>query len=90
MTAVPGRGGARVSARPGASGASRRTGGTGPPGRQPARPAAAGRPPPRATARRGTPPESVSVRDSKDRSGPVLTFTETAWRGFVNTVARRH
>ncbi|KXK58664.1 DUF397 domain-containing protein [Micromonospora rosaria] len=35
-------------------------------------------------------PESVSVRDSKDRTGPVLTFTETAWRDFVATVACRH
>jgi hypothetical protein len=25
----------------------------------------------------------VAVRDSKDPAGPVLTFTPTAWAGFV-------
>ncbi|MEW1588549.1 DUF397 domain-containing protein [Micromonospora vinacea] len=27
--------------------------------------------------------ESVGVRDSKDRQGPTLTFTESAWTDFV-------
>ncbi|MEW2145088.1 DUF397 domain-containing protein [Micromonospora vinacea] len=27
--------------------------------------------------------ESVDVRDSKDRQGPVLTFTPSAWASFV-------
>nr|MDT0662356.1 DUF397 domain-containing protein [Micromonospora sp. DSM 115978] len=26
---------------------------------------------------------AVAVRDSKDRSGPVLTFTPSAWTTFV-------
>ncbi|MDG4835789.1 DUF397 domain-containing protein [Micromonospora sp. WMMD967] len=29
-------------------------------------------------------PGVVLVRDSKDRSGPVLTFAPAAWRGFVD------
>ncbi|MEO3744224.1 DUF397 domain-containing protein [Plantactinospora sp. B5E13] len=28
----------------------------------------------------------VGVRDSKDPSGPALTFTPTAWRRFVTSV----
>lgn len=28
----------------------------------------------------------VGVRDSKDPSGPALTFTPTAWRHFVTSV----
>jgi hypothetical protein len=28
-------------------------------------------------------PGLVAVRDSKDPAGPVLTFTPTAWSGFV-------
>lgn len=28
-------------------------------------------------------PGVVAVRDSKDRTGPVLTFSPTAWRTFV-------
>ncbi|MFF5176340.1 DUF397 domain-containing protein [Micromonospora sp. NPDC000089] len=28
-------------------------------------------------------PGVVLVRDSKDRSGPTLTFAPTAWRAFV-------
>ena len=28
----------------------------------------------------------VLVRDTTDRSGPVLTFTADAWRAFVATV----
>ncbi|MGI5145152.1 DUF397 domain-containing protein [Plantactinospora sp. CA-294935] len=31
----------------------------------------------------------VGVRDSKDRSGPVLTFGSDAWRTFVAEVARQ-
>ncbi|MEU7653735.1 DUF397 domain-containing protein [Micromonospora taraxaci] len=27
--------------------------------------------------------DSVGVRDSKDRQGPVLTFTPSAWAAFV-------
>ncbi|MEN3612869.1 DUF397 domain-containing protein [Plantactinospora sp. ZYX-F-223] len=32
-------------------------------------------------------PDAVHVRDSKDRQGPVLTFTTDAWRTFVHTVS---
>jgi hypothetical protein len=28
----------------------------------------------------------VVVRDSKDRQGPVLVFTDTAWRSFLRSV----
>jgi hypothetical protein len=28
-------------------------------------------------------PEVVGVRDSKDPTGPVLTFTPPAWQGFL-------
>ncbi|MDG4808380.1 DUF397 domain-containing protein [Micromonospora sp. WMMD1120] len=28
-------------------------------------------------------PDTVAVRDSKDRHGPVLTFTPAAWTAFV-------
>ncbi|ATO12928.1 DUF397 domain-containing protein [Micromonospora sp. WMMA2032] len=31
----------------------------------------------------------VGVRDSKDRSGPVLVFTPPAWRAFVAHLAPR-
>ncbi|MDG4795813.1 DUF397 domain-containing protein [Micromonospora sp. WMMD1082] len=31
----------------------------------------------------------VGVRDSKDRPGPVLTFTPATWRAFVE-FAKRH
>ncbi|SCF42908.1 DUF397 domain-containing protein [Micromonospora mirobrigensis] len=31
----------------------------------------------------GNLPGVVLVRDSKDRSGPTLSFTPTAWRTFV-------
>ncbi|MEU4526690.1 DUF397 domain-containing protein [Micromonospora ureilytica] len=38
-------------------------------------------------------PGVVLVRDSKDRSGPTLTFAPAAWRGFladaVQTASRR-
>ncbi|TNH25094.1 DUF397 domain-containing protein [Micromonospora orduensis] len=27
--------------------------------------------------------ETVGVRDSKDRQGPALTFTDSAWSAFV-------
>ncbi|MGN9810668.1 DUF397 domain-containing protein [Micromonospora sp. BQ11] len=30
----------------------------------------------------------VGIRDSKDPTGPALTFTPTAWRGFVAEVKR--
>jgi hypothetical protein len=28
----------------------------------------------------------VAVRDSKDRGGPVLHFTETGWRAFLTAL----
>lgn len=31
-------------------------------------------------------PEVVAVRDSKDRSGPVLTFSRSEWLAFVEGV----
>jgi Domain of unknown function (DUF397) len=30
--------------------------------------------------------DRIAVRDSKDRSGPVLTFTPTEWEAFVGGV----
>ncbi|MFG1842390.1 DUF397 domain-containing protein [Micromonospora sp. NPDC049175] len=27
--------------------------------------------------------DAVGVRDSKDRQGPALTFTESAWTAFI-------
>ncbi|MGC4865953.1 DUF397 domain-containing protein [Micromonospora sp. DT53] len=33
-------------------------------------------------------PGVVLVRDSKDRSGPTLTFAPAAWRGFVADAAQ--
>ncbi|GGM47663.1 hypothetical protein GCM10011608_35560 [Micromonospora sonchi] len=33
-------------------------------------------------------PGVVAVRDSKDRQGPVLTFTPQSWRCFVIRVKR--
>ncbi|MEU6072257.1 DUF397 domain-containing protein [Micromonospora sp. NPDC047074] len=34
-------------------------------------------------------PGVVAVRDSKDPSGPALTFAPTAWRAFVARAAGR-
>lgn len=34
-------------------------------------------------------PDRILVRDSKDQTGPILTFTPTAWRAFVTTIADR-
>ncbi|MFV2115343.1 DUF397 domain-containing protein [Micromonospora sp. LOL_025] len=34
-------------------------------------------------------PGVVAVRDSKDPTGPTLTFTPTAWRAFVARTAGR-
>ncbi|MFY1631898.1 DUF397 domain-containing protein [Solwaraspora sp. WMMB335] len=31
-------------------------------------------------------PYRVAVRDSKDQTGPVLTFDTAAWQHFVDTV----
>jgi hypothetical protein len=31
-------------------------------------------------------PTAVQVRDTKDRSGPVLSFPADAWRGFITGV----
>ncbi|PZG04488.1 DUF397 domain-containing protein [Micromonospora craterilacus] len=33
-------------------------------------------------------PGLVAVRDSKDATGPVLTFTSSDWTGFVNAINR--
>jgi hypothetical protein len=33
-------------------------------------------------------PGQVGVRDSKDRSGPALVFTPSAWRAFVGDLRR--
>jgi hypothetical protein len=33
-----------------------------------------------------TTPASVGMRDSKDRSGPVLVFTGSQWQAFVDGV----
>jgi hypothetical protein len=33
-----------------------------------------------------TPPRAVHVRDSKDQAGPVLTFSRSAWSGFLGGV----
>jgi hypothetical protein len=33
-------------------------------------------------------PDQVGVRDSKDRSGPALVFTPSAWRAFVGDLQR--
>lgn len=35
-----------------------------------------------------TTPEQVLIRDSKDRSGPVLTVPAAAWRSFLATLDR--
>ncbi|MFG3703853.1 DUF397 domain-containing protein [Micromonospora sp. NPDC047670] len=35
-------------------------------------------------------PGVVLVRDSKDRSGPTLSFDPVAWSRFVTGVAERH
>ncbi|MEV0805025.1 DUF397 domain-containing protein [Micromonospora sp. NPDC050200] len=32
-------------------------------------------------------PGVVAVRDSKDRSGPVLTFTSDSWAAFVRAAS---
>ncbi|GHJ16527.1 DUF397 domain-containing protein [Micromonospora sp. AKA38] len=34
-------------------------------------------------------PDVVGVRDSKDRSGPVLVFGPTMWRAFVAQLPER-
>lgn len=34
-------------------------------------------------------PGVVGVRDSKDQTGPALTFGPSAWRAFVGEVVRR-
>jgi hypothetical protein len=34
-------------------------------------------------------PGTVHIRDSKDRSGPVLAFTAGAWDAFVSLVNAR-
>ncbi|PZF96407.1 DUF397 domain-containing protein [Micromonospora endophytica] len=33
-----------------------------------------------------TPPQAVMIRDSKDRQGPVLSFTADQWTGFVQRI----
>ena len=37
-------------------------------------------------ARRTTRPGAVAVRDSKDKSGPALVLTPTAWDSFVTAI----
>ncbi|MEC4018130.1 DUF397 domain-containing protein [Streptomyces sp. H27-D2] len=32
----------------------------------------------------------ASVRDSKDRRGPMLDFSSEAWRTFVNAIRNAH
>ncbi|NJC71248.1 DUF397 domain-containing protein [Planosporangium thailandense] len=32
--------------------------------------------------------QDVAVRDSKDQSGPVLTFASTEWAAFIDGVRR--
>jgi hypothetical protein len=32
--------------------------------------------------------EAVLVRDTTDRSGPVVTFTADAWRSFISAVIK--
>ncbi|MDG4832266.1 DUF397 domain-containing protein [Solwaraspora sp. WMMD1047] len=34
-------------------------------------------------------PGGMAVRDSKDRSGPVLVFTSSSWTGFLAALARK-
>jgi len=34
-------------------------------------------------------PDGAAVRDSKDPSGPVLTFTPDEWRAFIDGVRDR-
>ena len=34
-------------------------------------------------------PGRVLVRDSKDRTGPALTFTPAPWRAFITTLTPR-
>ncbi|SCG35402.1 protein of unknown function [Micromonospora echinaurantiaca] len=35
-------------------------------------------------------PGVVAVRDSKDPTGPVLTFAPASWRAFVTATPTRH
>ncbi|WBB82020.1 DUF397 domain-containing protein [Micromonospora sp. WMMD882] len=35
-------------------------------------------------------PGLVAVRDSKDPTGPALTFTPTAWTAFLHTTRPTH
>ena len=30
--------------------------------------------------------DSIAVRDSKDRTGPVLTFSPAGWEGFISGI----
>jgi hypothetical protein len=34
--------------------------------------------------------DRVAMRDSKDSAGPVLAFTRTQWRTFLNNVQTSH
>jgi hypothetical protein len=31
-------------------------------------------------------PDAIEVRDTKDRNGPVLSFSAESWQEFVNSV----
>nr|MDT0658580.1 DUF397 domain-containing protein [Micromonospora sp. DSM 115978] len=35
-------------------------------------------------------PGRVLVRDTKNRTGPVLTFDPAPWRAFIHTVTNHH
>lgn len=35
-------------------------------------------------------PGRVYVRDSRDTSGPILTFTPSAWAAFIRSVKSTH
>nr|MDT0658579.1 DUF397 domain-containing protein [Micromonospora sp. DSM 115978] len=35
-------------------------------------------------------PDRVLVRDSKDRTGPALTFDPAPWSAFIHTVTNHH
>jgi hypothetical protein len=36
------------------------------------------------------PDGDLAVRDSKDRSGPILSFPATSWRAFVASIKAGH
>ncbi|PRW61663.1 DUF397 domain-containing protein [Actinopolyspora mortivallis] len=38
----------------------------------------------------GFTPETIGVRDTKDREGGTLVFSDTQWEAFLDTVKRRY